>query len=565
MVREQSAADRPILACQRTLRPNVQFPAMATASRRPRKIEPPLASPAARGRSVATNAGIVAGAFIASRILGLLREVIIARQFGTSANYDAYVAAFRIPDLLFLVVMSGAFGAAFIPVFAGFLTRGERERAWQLASAVLSYTVATLVGVGFVVLLFAGPLVRYLVASGLPPEQLQLATNLTRLLLLSPLLLGLGAAGKGMLEAQDAFTVAAMAPILYNLGIIGGALFLAPRFGVYGLAGGVIAGAAAHAGTQFVALLRRGLRFRPTLDSHVAGLREVGRLMLPRLVGQAAFQVNFIVMTNFASRLPNSPIAALNYAYQLFMLPHGVLALSLSTVIFPTMARLYEEGRLREMNATLSSALGPLLFLTIPSAIGLDVFRTSIIQVIFQHGDFSAQSTAMVAEALQYFALGLVAFAVVEAVTRAFYAMHDTRTPVVAGVTAVVANVALSAILAPRMGHGGLALSISLTTTVEMVILLVVLARRTGGIDRQLPRELLKMLAAALILFLAGRLFAAPLARATDPRFGRSLLGYLGFFFTLGAVGSSYLVAAYYLRVPELRLVLERVRARLSI
>ncbi len=312
---------------------------MNTAQRRPRRIS---TTAVISQRSVAANATIVAGAYVISRFLGLLREVLIARQFGTSANYDAYVAAFKIPDLLFLVVMSGAFGSAFIPVFGGFLGRGEREKAWRLASSVLTFTTAVLLGGGLLVFLLAGPLISYVVAPGLAAPQQHLAANLTRLLLLSPLLLGLGAAGKGMLEAQDAFTVPAIAPILYNVGIISGAIFLAPKMGVYGLAVGVIAGATGHAGIQLITLFRRGLRFNPSLSHKVDGLVEVARLMGPRLIGQAAFQVNFIVMTNFASRLGASRVSAINYAYQLFMLPHGILALSISTVIFPAMARQFE-------------------------------------------------------------------------------------------------------------------------------------------------------------------------------------------------------------------------------
>ena len=512
---------------------------------------------------MAANATIVAAAFVVSRILGLLREILIARQFGTSGDYDAYVAAFRIPDLLFLVVMSGAFGSAFIPVFAGFLSRGEQDRAWRLASAVLTYTVLTLLVVGQLVFIFAGPLMRDIVAPGLAPPQQDLAVNITRLLLLSPLLLGLGAAAQGMLQAQDAFTLPAVAPILYNLGIIAGALLLAPTMGVYGLAVGVIVGAAGHAGIQFAGLIRCGMRFSPTLSRHVQGLGEVARLMAPRLVGQAAFQINFIVMTNFASRLGESKVSAINYAYQVFMLPHGVLALSLSTVIFPMMARQYELNQLDDLKVTLRGALGPLIFLTFPASVGLFAFRTSIVQVLFQFGSFSDESTRLVAQALAYFSVGLVAFAVVEAVTRAFYAMHDTRTPVTVAIVTVIANIALSAYLAPRLGHGGLALSIALTTVVEMAILLTVLYRRIGGLGRGLLESTIKAAAATAIMAVVALRFAGPLAQVTDPSDGRSLAGMVMFVITLGATGITYLVAAYYLRAPELFETLDRVRSRL--
>lgn len=513
------------------------------------------------------NAAIVAGAFVVSRILGLLREIVIAAQLGTSATYDAYVAAFRIPDLLFLVVMGGAFGSAFIPVFGGYLSRGDAERAWRLASSVLTYTVVILVIVAQLVFLFAGPLISRVVAPELPPESQQLAINLTRLLLLSPLLLGLGAAGKGMLEAHDAFTLPAIAPILYNLGIIFGAIALLPVFGAYGLAAGVIAGAVGHAAIQFASLLRRGFRFRPTLSRHTEGLSEVARLMAPRIIGLAAFQVNLIVITNFASRLGEGRISSLNYAYQLLMLPHGVLAMSLSTVIFPLMARQYELGQLGEMKRTLNRALGPLVFLTLPAAIGLFAFRTSIVQTIFQFGSFTAESTELVSEALGYFALGLLSLAVIEAITRTFYAMRDTRTPVITAVLAIAANTLLCWLLAPLLGIGGLALSISITTTVRMLLLLGIFSRRTGGLEGSLLPSLWRMLLAATVLAIVSFVLAEPIRRVTDPADGRTIWSYGVFALSLAGAGMTYLVAAYFLRIPELYQLyqlIHSVRGRLN-
>ncbi|MDQ3541648.1 MAG: murein biosynthesis integral membrane protein MurJ, partial [Chloroflexota bacterium] len=203
-------------------------------------------STGARGRTVAANAAIVALAFAVSRVLGMVREIIIAARFGTGETYDAYIAAFRIPDLLFFIVMSGAFGSAFIPVFGGYLTQGDEERAWRLANTLLTWIVVAFLIAAQLIFLFAPQLVGTVIAPELSAESQDLAVNLTRLLLLSPLLLGLGAAAKGMLEAEDAFTLSAIAPILYNLGIIFGAIALAPVFGIYGLAAGVIIGALAH-------------------------------------------------------------------------------------------------------------------------------------------------------------------------------------------------------------------------------------------------------------------------------------------------------------------------------
>lgn len=527
------------------------FPSMGPA-------EPPPVAPDA-GASVARNAMIVGSAFVASRLLGVVREIVIAAQFGTSADYDAYVAAFRIPDLLFLIVMSGAFGSAFIPVFGGMFGRGDREGAWRLAGVIISLTLLVLAVASAVVLVLAGPLMRWIIAPGLAPEQSELATDLTRLLLLSPLLLGLGIAFKGILEAQERFALAAYAPVFYNLGIIAGAVLLVPSIGIYGLAFGVIAGALLHAGTQFIGLLRGGMRVLLGLNLATPGVREVGRLMGPRILGQAAFQINFIVMTNFASRIGDNSVSALNYAYQVFTLPYGVLALSLSTVIFPLMARQFAAGQLAEMTQTLSRALAPLIFLSVPAAVGLFCFRTSIVQVLFQVGSFDARSTELVAEGLAYFALGLLGFSVTEAVTRAFYAMHDTRTPVTIAIIAVGLNIALSAVLAWQIGFGGLALALALSATFEMVALSVVLRGRIGGFGRAMWRSVGRTLAAALLFAPLAYWMGTQLAGVTDPAGGRSLGLYLVFAYGLGVAGLAYLACAYAVGAPELPAVARRI------
>ncbi len=227
---------------------------------------------------MARSAVIIGIAFMASRVLGLLREIILANRFGTSSDYDAYVSAFRIPDLLFLVIMSGAFGAAFIPVFGGFLARNEKDNADRLASAVITWTALSTVVLGLITFVFASPLMRYVVAPDLPPEAMDLAIKTMRMLLLSPLLLGMGIAAKGILETHLKFTLPALAPVVYNLAIVLAALFLAPRYGIEGVTFGVLVGAALHVGIQIPGVIRTGLKFRPTISRNVAGLAEVGIL-----------------------------------------------------------------------------------------------------------------------------------------------------------------------------------------------------------------------------------------------------------------------------------------------
>jgi putative peptidoglycan lipid II flippase len=519
--------------------------------------------PAAPVASMVRSASIVAIALVLSRALGVFRDVLIARQFGTGGETSAYYAAFRVPDLLFLVVMAGSFGSAFIPVFSGFLQRGEEEKAWRLSSAVITFAAVAVVLAAGAAFVAATPLVRYAIAPNLSPRFQALTVELMRLLLLSPVLLGLGIAAKGILEAQDRFLLPALAPLVYNLAIIFGAVALAPTMGIRGLAIGVVVGALGHVLIQVPGLVRSGLRFRPSLDRRTEGLGRVWRLLLPRVIGQAAFQINFIVVFAFASRLGDGYPAGLYFAWQLMMLPHGVLALSVSTVIFPTMARLYGEGRLDDLRTTLGRALRPVVFLTLPAAVGLFFYRTAIVQTIFQSGAFSRASTEIVAPPLALFAIGLLSYATVEILTRAFYAMQDTRTPVVAGVAIIAINVALCAALIGPYGLAGLALSLSASTTVEAIILLAVLRGRLGGVGRRDLVWLLRAVGATGAMALIAWGIGPRLTAATAPGAAPRVVQLVFFGYALAVTALAYLVAAHLLRLPELTQVTTRLAGRL--
>jgi putative peptidoglycan lipid II flippase len=435
---------------------------------------------------LAVNTAIVGGAFIVSRVLGLLREAVIAGQFGTSGQYDAYVAAFGVPDTLFLLIIGGAVGSAFIPVFTGLERTGKPAQAWHLASTLINASVVLLSLSGIIMGLAAPALVAWIIAPGLPPERQALVVDLTRILLLSPLFMGLGGWAQGILNARQRFALSALAPVFYNLAIIAGALFLVPLWGIYGLAWGVVIGAMLHFAVQVPGLVRVGMRYSLRLNVRDEGAGEVGRLILPRILGQAAFQANIIAVRAIGSFLSTGRISALNYSYQLMMLPHGVFALSLATVTFPTMAAQYAEGNLDGMRGTLARAVKVLLFLTLPSAVGLFMLREEIVIMLFQLGAFQQRDTQLVASALGYFSLGLVAYAVVEVLTRGFYALHDTATPVAVSVATVLFNIGLSIALVQWLhwgywGHEGLALSLAITTTVEMVLMWVLLGRKLPG------------------------------------------------------------------------------------
>ena len=516
-----------------------------------------------RGASLARSAGIVAGSFVISRVLGLVREIVLAREFGTSEVFGAYVSAFRIPDLLFLVVMAGAFGSAFIPVFSGFLSNGEDEAAWKLASVVFNLSGVMVILAAAAAWVFAPQLVRYVLAPEASSSAQRITVDCMRILLLSPVFLGFGIAAKGVLEGQDLFTLPALAPIVYNAATILGAVVLGPRVGVYGVAIGVVAGAIGFLMLEIPGLVRSGMRYSIAFDPRTRGVQEVGRLLAPRLIGQAAFQLNFIAVTNLAWRTGEQSVSALNYAWQLLMLPHGVLALSVSTVILPTLSRLWQAGDTAAFRATLGNALRPLLFLSLPAATILFAFRLPIVQTLFQTGAFSAESSALVAAPLAYLAIGLVSYALVEALTRAFYAMHDTRTPVIAGIAIMALNIVIGVALLSQMGYLALALALSLSTTAEAVILSVVLRRRIGSVTAQTREWLLRVIACSAVTAVVAAMLANPLTEATAPGNGPRLQQVVVFLTTLGVVALVYFGCSWILRIPELSDFLEHLSRRI--
>lgn len=515
--------------------------------------------------SFARNASIVAIALVVSRLLGLVREIVLANRFGTSSEFDAYVSAFRIPDLLFLVIMSGAFGSAFIPVFSGFLVRGNQRDAWRLASAVITYTALTTVVLGAVAFVLADPLMGYVVAPNLPPDAHDLAVRTMRLLLLSPLLLGMGIAAKGILEAQYQFFLPALAPVLYNLAIVAAAIVLAPRFGITGVTAGVIAGAALHFGVQLPGLVKSGMIFRPTLSLSTPGLGEVGYLLLPRVIGQAAFQLNFVAVNAFATRAGEGSVSGLNYAWQMMMLPNGVLALSISTVVFPTLARNFEERNLTAFRKTFMDALRPLLFLMLPASIGLFTYRTAIFQSVFQTGNFTAESTRLSANPLAFLAMGLVFYGLVEVLARTFYAMKDTRTPVIAAIIIIVFNIALSAAVVDRYGHTGLAMSLGLSTGLEAIILLVILERRLGRFPRSFGVWISKVLLATAVMACVSELIQPKLDAVTAGGEAPQLIQIMMLGIAVFISACAFFVAAQALRIPEATSILLNLRSRLRI
>ena len=285
----------------------------------------------------------------------------------------------------------------------------------------------------------------------------------------------------------------------------------------------------------------------------IDGVSEVMRLLGPRVIGQAAFQINFIWVTGLANRSGEGRVAALNFGWQMLMLPHGLIALSISTVIFPRMARLFEQGRSDEVRQVFTHSLTSMLFLTVPASIGLYEFRFAVVKALFENGRFDKFGTALVASAIEFLALGLVFYALVEVATRFFYAMKDTVTPVVAGITIIVINMAIGYVLLDSLGHTGLAIGLTASTGIEALILMAVLRKRIGGLDRDFGGWLGKLLIATAVMTLMAELVTRQLDKAlSEPSVGQTMTVLL-VSYAVALVAATYFVSAWILQVPELK------------
>jgi len=443
------------------------------------------------GRQIAKAAALVMALFAANKLLALVRQMAIGALFGTSGDLDAYLAAARISETVFLVIAGGAIGSAFIPTFADHLAKEDRAGAWQLASSVVNLALIMLTATAGVMVIFAPALVRTVIAPGFDPPQQALTVSLLRLMLISPVIFGVSGVVMGTLNAHQHFLLPALAPSLYNLSIIGGALLLGPRLGVQGMAVGVVVGAALHLLVQVPGLLRYGARYVPTLGLDNPSVREVGRLMAPRVLGTAITQLNFVINNSLASMMGEGAVSAINYAWLLMLLPQGVFAQAVGTAAFPTFAEQVAREERAEMRSTLAATLRVVFFLSIPATMGLLVLGRPLVGLLFERGAFETASTEAVAWALAFYALGLVGHSGLEIVARAFYALHDTFTPVWVGGLAMGLNIGLSLTLPEVFGllgwppHAGLALANSVATLLEMLGLLALIRRRMGGLEGQ--------------------------------------------------------------------------------
>ncbi len=497
-------------------------------------------------RHIVRNTVLVSTFFGLAALAGIARNIAIARQFGIGADLDAYYAAFRLPDMLFTIVAGGALATAFIPVFAGFVAADDRAGAWRLASAITNLVVLVVAACALFAAVTAPWLVRMFIAPGFTAAQQAETVGLMRLVLLSTLLFAISAVQASVLNGFKHFFLPALAPVMYPLGIAAAAFWLAPRWGVRGLAMGAVAGAALHLAVKVPGLIRYGFRWWPVLDLKSQAVRRVLALVGPRVLDLGIFQAVMLLTTNLASRLGPGRVSAIEWGWGAMQLPETVIGTAFGMVALPTLAELAAAGNIAGLRSTLGETLREVVALTLPAACGLILLGGPMLQVMYQRGAFDARSTAVVLVALRFYAVGLIGQSALELVARAFFARQDTVTPLLAKAGSGIANLLLALLLIGPLSHGGLALANSLAVTGEVLVLLFILRGRLGGVE---GRQLLSVLGrVGLASLLMSATITAVLRIAQSAQ-----LGALGQLVLAGGAGLViYIAAALALRVREL-------------
>jgi putative peptidoglycan lipid II flippase len=466
----------------------------------------------APAESVVRSAGMVSVAMAMSRATGLLREIVMARLFGAGFVYDAFLLGFRIPNLTRDLFAEGALSSAFVPIFTQTLAHKGRKEA-ALLSNLVATALIIIVGLFCLAGIVFTPAWVDLLASGFHqvPGKFELAVKLTRIMFAFLLLVALAAQAMGVLNACNRFAVPALASTFFNIGSVTFGLILGyllgPHLGIEpitGMAIGVVLGGALQLVWQLPSLRSEGFRFHPAIDWNHPLLRKIFSLMGPAILGNAAVQINVLVITNFASRIPgNGPVSWLGYSFRFMQLPLGLFGVAIASATLPAISRSAGIGNFDEFRRTLSKSLGMVFLLTLPSSVGLIVLGRTMIGAIYQGGKFSAFDTEQTALALSCYAVGLAGYSALKVLNPAFYALHDARTPMIVSLLSIAVNYFTASLLFRHtgLGHAGLALSTAAVATFGGIALFVILRNRVGGIyGRNLIESVWKIAAASAVM-----------------------------------------------------------------
>jgi putative peptidoglycan lipid II flippase len=524
--------------------------------------------PEAQPQRVSTRAtGIVGIAVLCSRVLGLVREQVFAALFGATRSLDIFLIAFRVPNLLRDLFAEGALSTAFVTTFSKRIaTEGDRS-AWELANKVATLTAVFMSAITLIGIVFSHQIIG-VIARGFTADEKAMTTQLTQIMWPFILLVSLAALAMGMLNAKHVFGMPAMSSTFFNIGsIVAGVAvgwWLDPHFGpraLIGLAVGTLVGGTLQFLVQLPALRSIGYRFRPSFAWRDSGVRTILVLMGPAVIAASAVQVNVLVNSTFASYLQKGAVTWLSIAFRLMQLPLGIFGVAVATVALPLVSKSAAVGNIAGFRSALANAMRLVFLLTVPSAIGLFVLARPIIAVIYQHGRFTSEATAQTAGALQFYAIGLVAYSAVKVLAPAFYALDRRYLPMLVSVLSILINVALNWLFTFHfgLGHRGLALSVSLVAIINFLLLYIMMGHYAGDLEtvvlvKTLGKVILAGAALVGVCWLALQfLFAGP-----SPLWQQVLA--LGITIALGVV--IFFGAAYFLRVAEVHDVVDLMRRR---
>ncbi len=529
---------------------------------------------------VSTKATSIVGlAVLCSRLLGLVRETVIAALFGASRNMDAYLTAFRAPNMLRDLFAEGALSTAFVTTFSRRIATEGDQSAWSLASKVATLTLVFMSAMTLLGIVFA-PFVIGILAPGFPAEKAALTIQLTRIMFPFILLVSLAALFMGMLNAKNVFGVPALASSFFNIGSIVGGVALCywldpqadwrhPHFGERGLVGlslGTLLGGLLQLLVQFPSAAGVGFRFKFDFNWRDPGVRTILALMGPATIAASAVQVNVAVNSGFASSLGNGPITWLNIAFRLMQLPLGVFGVAVATVTLPLVSRSAAKGNQREFRGALAHAMRLVMLLTIPSAIGLIILAEPIIALIYQHGRFSPEATVQTAAALRFYGVGLAGYAGVKVLAPAFYALDKRHLPMIVSLISIGVNFGLNWLFTFHLGlgHRGLALSTSFVAVTNFLLLYAMMRRYTGRLETGLLLGTLGKLAVAGAI-LAALCFAALYFVFPAPTHTPEMRLVIGLLVTIALGAGAFFGVAYVLRIAEVEDVVKLARRKLKL
>ncbi len=450
--------------------------------------------------SITGAAVMIAVMGLASRLLGLVRDRILASKFGAGDELDIYYAAFKIPDLVFNLLILGALSAAFVPVFTSLISRDEKKEAWEMVNKVLTLMIIVLVTVT-AILFFLTPWLTSLITFGFNPEKQGAVSVLTRVMLFSPILMGISGLFGGVLNSFKKFFFYSLAPIFYNIGIIIGVLFFTGRFGVQGLAWGVVLGAFLHFLVQLPETLRCGMRFRINFDFKDKNLRRIVQLMIPRTMGLAVAQVNLLVVTILASTLRAGSLSVFNLANNIQSVPLGLFGISFATAAFPTLSACWAQNKKDDFIKNFSKTFRNIMFFAVPFSVIFIVLRAQIVRVVLGAGKFDWEDTIMTFQSLGIFSLSLFAQSLIPLLARAFFSIHNTKTPFFVGLFSGATNLVLALLLIEKFETLGLVFAFTFSSILNMLLLLVLLRKKIGNLDEQvIIKSTWKIIFASLVM-----------------------------------------------------------------